>query len=150
MLVDMTPLGSAGRTNSGLTNVNPTIATAKTQPGVQVMNMLDEPASLHAFEQFANVDTGLLEGIPGSMFDWGEQESIVPWQSLIVCIDLRFIPPDQWETFFSRFSLPNDPHALHAFAADGAMSGHPQMQQHRPYPHPPPYGGPGPSHPSGS
>lgn len=74
MMVDMAPLGSMGRSTSGLSNLNPTIATTKTS-GVQVVNMLDDPAPLHALEQFANIDTGLLEGIPDNMFHWGKRES---------------------------------------------------------------------------
>lgn len=53
--------------NPAMNNVN---ATA---PGhVQVMNVLDVPQASGTLEQFAMADTGLLEGIPGGMFDWGE------------------------------------------------------------------------------
>lgn len=41
-------------------------------PGnVQVLNVLDGPQASGMLEQFAMADVGLLEGIPGGMFDWG-------------------------------------------------------------------------------
>lgn len=78
-MVNFTPL-------SNLPNVNPSLNGALgPQQQVQVMNVLDEPAAHTNLEQFAVTDNGLLEGIPGSMFDW-----------------------DQWDTFFSRFSLSQE------------------------------------------
>ena len=42
-------------------------------PGiVQVMNVLDGQQGGNTLQQFALADTGFLEGIPGTMFDWGE------------------------------------------------------------------------------
>jgi len=88
-------IGSGGMPLSA--NVNPSIAEARMQPGVQVLNTLDQPTSSVMFGQFAGAEHGLLDGIPGSMFDW-----------------------DQWETFFTRLNLPTDPTALSAFQAAAA------------------------------
>ena len=41
---------------------------------------------------------GLLEGIPGGMFDWGEQN--VPSDIAVVNLCL----PGQWDNFFHRFN----------------------------------------------
>jgi hypothetical protein len=38
---------------------------------VQILNVLDVPQASNTLEQFAMADVGLLEGIPGGMFDWG-------------------------------------------------------------------------------
>ncbi|KDQ18055.1 hypothetical protein BOTBODRAFT_155106 [Botryobasidium botryosum FD-172 SS1] len=93
--------GASGEIGSGgmplSANVNPSIAEARMQPGVQVLNTLDQPTSSVMFGQFAGAEHGLLDGIPGSMFDW-----------------------DQWETFFTRLNLPTDPNALSAFQAAAA------------------------------
>jgi hypothetical protein len=69
----------------GVQNVNPAMNSmmASEPANVQVMNVLDVPQASNTLEQFAMADIGLLEGIPGGMFDWG-----------------------QWDTFFSRFSGP--------------------------------------------
>ncbi|KAH9952103.1 fungal-specific transcription factor domain-containing protein [Amylocystis lapponica] len=64
---------------SSMSNMNP--ALNDTTGNVQVMNVLDVPQASNTLEQFAMADTGFLEGIPGSMFDWG-----------------------QWDNFFSRFA----------------------------------------------
>jgi hypothetical protein len=106
-LVNFTPL-------SNLPNVNPSLNGAlggPQQQQVQVMNVLDDapPGGGHAnLEQFAVTDNGLLEGIPGSMFDW-----------------------DQWDAFFARFSLAQGPEAMQALAhaqAAGALVGINQAQ----------------------
>jgi len=57
----------------GDANVNPTLNKMVSQsPGnVQVLNVLDGPQASGMLEQFAMADVGLLEGIPGGMFDWG-------------------------------------------------------------------------------
>ncbi|TFK92295.1 hypothetical protein K466DRAFT_573142 [Polyporus arcularius HHB13444] len=61
------------------TNMNPALNGAP--ENVQVMNVLDQTQAGNALEQQALADVGFLDGIPGTMFDWG-----------------------QWETFFSRFT----------------------------------------------
>lgn len=70
-------------------NVNPALNVngALGPQHVQVVNVLDEGAHAN-LEQFAVTDNGLLEGIPGSMFDF-----------------------PQWEMFFARFALPAAPAA---------------------------------------
>jgi len=58
----------------------------------QVMNVLDDHAagtSQGHLEQYAVTDNGLLEGIPGHMFDWA-----------------------QWDQFFARFSLAPEMQAM--------------------------------------
>ncbi|KAK2466686.1 hypothetical protein APHAL10511_000944 [Amanita phalloides] len=81
---------SAGACASGVTqrgpslaNVNPAMNTRGPTGSnqVQVMDILDGQPMGGTLADFAMVDNGFLEGIPGSMFDWG-----------------------QWDTFFSRFS----------------------------------------------
>lgn len=52
--------------NPALNNV-----TRQTPGNVQVLNVLDVPQVSTTLEQFAMADVGLLEGIPGGMFDWG-------------------------------------------------------------------------------
>jgi hypothetical protein len=62
-------------TSSGLAgadqNVNP-VMNSSVPGNVQVMNVLDVPQASNTLEQFAMADIGLLEGIPGGMFDWGK------------------------------------------------------------------------------
>ncbi|KAG6832044.1 hypothetical protein H0H92_005466 [Tricholoma furcatifolium] len=78
-IVNFTPIG---RRQGGYSNMNPTLNMQGQPPGnVQVMNVLDGLQGGNALQDFALTDNGFLEGIPGSMFDWG-----------------------QWDTFFSRFS----------------------------------------------
>ena len=70
-MVQFTPFG--GRRSGSYPNVNPTLNMQTQQPGdVQVMNVLDVPQGGNTIQEFALADTGLLEGIPGGMFDWGE------------------------------------------------------------------------------
>ncbi|KAH7889628.1 fungal-specific transcription factor domain-containing protein [Phlebopus sp. FC_14] len=94
-LVNITPLSSVGGGSGGVAegsvsfqNMNPALNNVTSQrPGnVQVLNMLDVPQASNTLEQFAMADVGLLEGIPGGMFDWS-----------------------QWDSFFSRLnpSVPN-------------------------------------------
>lgn len=54
-------------------NMNPALnnVTSQTPGNVQVLNVLDVPQASNTLEQFAMADVGLLEGIPGGMFDWG-------------------------------------------------------------------------------
>lgn len=54
-------------------NMNPALnsVTGQTPGNVQVLNVLDVPQATNTLEQFAMADVGLLEGIPGGMFDWG-------------------------------------------------------------------------------
>lgn len=72
----------------GDANVNPTLnKTVSQSPGnVQVLNVLDGPQASGMLEQFAMADVGLLEGIPGGMFDWG-----------------------QWSSFFTRLNSTASP-----------------------------------------
>ncbi|EMD38452.1 hypothetical protein CERSUDRAFT_82708 [Gelatoporia subvermispora B] len=74
-MVNFTPLGGS------YANMNPALdnAVSSTPGNVQVLNVLDVPQASNTLEQFARADIGFLEGIPGSMFDWG-----------------------QWDNFFSR------------------------------------------------
>jgi hypothetical protein len=75
--------GAGGSDTASLfPNMNPALnnVTSQTPGNVQVLNVLDVPQASNTLEQFAMADVGLLEGIPGGMFDWG-----------------------QWDSFFSRF-----------------------------------------------
>jgi len=92
-------------------NVNPLLngATVAGSSDVRVLNMLDMPQAPHTLEQFTVADSGLLEGLPRSMFDW-----------------------PQWESFFSRFSASTDHSALAAMAQAGQavpMNGVQQQNQ---------------------
>ncbi|KAL4077326.1 fungal-specific transcription factor domain-containing protein [Scleroderma yunnanense] len=84
-LVNLRPLTSGNENHGrGDANVNPTLNKIFSQsPGnVQIS---DGPQASGTLEQFAMADIGLLEGIPGGMFDWG-----------------------QWGSFFSRLnSMPD-------------------------------------------
>ncbi|KAJ6623463.1 fungal-specific transcription factor domain-containing protein [Mycena sp. CBHHK59/15] len=77
-MVNLTPLTGGRGSHS---NVNPAMNTTANPGQVQVMNVLDVPQASNTLQEFAMADTGLLEGIPGGMFDWG-----------------------QWDTFFSRIN----------------------------------------------
>jgi hypothetical protein len=69
-LVNFTPLA---RRSGNYANVNPAMNMQGQAHGiVQVMNVLDGPQSGNTLQEFALADNGLLEGIPGAMFDWGE------------------------------------------------------------------------------
>ncbi|KAK7467298.1 hypothetical protein VKT23_004355 [Stygiomarasmius scandens] len=88
-MVNFTPLGG---------NVNPAM-NVQSVPNNQVINILDTPQASNTLAEFAMADTGFLEGIPTSMFDWG-----------------------QWESFFARFnSASTDPAAAAAAAAGGTV-----------------------------
>ncbi|KAG1754413.1 fungal-specific transcription factor domain-containing protein [Suillus lakei] len=82
-MVTITPLPSARGDGASFPNMNPALNSVKsdTSSSVQVLNVLDVPQASNTLEQFAMADVGLLEGIPGGMFDWG-----------------------QWDSFFSRFN----------------------------------------------
>lgn len=67
-MVNYTPLGSSSASGN-FANVNPALNVAGPSD-VQVLNVLDVPHQPNTLEQFAVADSGLLEGIPGSMFDW--------------------------------------------------------------------------------
>jgi len=74
-MVQFTPIG--GRRSGSFSNMNPTLNMQTQHPGnVQVMNVLDVPQGGNTIQEFALADTGFLEGIPGGMFDWGEQSFI--------------------------------------------------------------------------
>jgi hypothetical protein len=70
VMVNITPLTGGG----AFTNVNPAMNElgAASLGTVQLMNALRAPQASNTLEQLAQADTGLLEGIPGSMFDWGK------------------------------------------------------------------------------
>ncbi|KAJ7632756.1 fungal-specific transcription factor domain-containing protein [Roridomyces roridus] len=80
-MVNLTPL-----TGRGGVNMNPAMnaASAAAAGAVQVMNVLDDPQASNTLAEHAMSDTNFLEGIPGTMFDWG-----------------------QWDTFFSRIHQGN-------------------------------------------
>ncbi|KAG2041814.1 fungal-specific transcription factor domain-containing protein [Suillus americanus] len=82
-MVTITPLPSTRGDGTSFPNMNPALNGVKsdTPSSVQVLNVLDVPQASNTLEQFAMADVGLLEGIPGGMFDWG-----------------------QWDSFFSRFN----------------------------------------------
>lgn len=82
-MVTITPLPSTRGDGASFPNMNPVLNSVKrdTPSSVQVLNVLDVPQASNTLEQFAMADVGLLEGIPGGMFDWG-----------------------QWDSFFSRFN----------------------------------------------
>lgn len=73
-LVRLTPLAAGARGGHYL-NVNPAMNyQAQANAGnVQVMNVLDSTVpSGNNLSDFQMADNGFLEGIPGTMFDWGE------------------------------------------------------------------------------
>jgi hypothetical protein len=75
-LVNFTPLGGGDRAGSG--NLNPAL-NAQSSSRSQVINILDMPHSSNIIVESAIPDTGLLEGIPGGIADWGESFlNIVP------------------------------------------------------------------------
>lgn len=65
--------GDESGSPSTFPNMNPALnnVTSQTPGNVQVLNVLDVPQASNTLEQFAMADVGLLEGIPGGMFDWG-------------------------------------------------------------------------------
>jgi hypothetical protein len=71
-MVTITPLSARGDGVS-FPNMNPALNgfTRETPSSVQVLNVLDVPQASNTLEQFEMADVGLLEGIPGGMFDWG-------------------------------------------------------------------------------
>ncbi|KAI6022732.1 fungal-specific transcription factor domain-containing protein [Pisolithus marmoratus] len=74
-LVNIRPLTSGTR---GEANVNPAMSHMASQaPGnAQVLHAFDDPQALGKLERFAMADVGLLDGISGGMFDWGQWGSI--------------------------------------------------------------------------
>ncbi|PFH51749.1 hypothetical protein AMATHDRAFT_74779 [Amanita thiersii Skay4041] len=113
-MVNFTPLSAAPGAAAGmrrgatLANVNPAMnmrmATGSGQ--VQVMNVLDGQMTGGTLADFANLDTGFLEGIPGSMFDWG-----------------------QWDNFFARFNTAATGGEATATVANMPMFQQQQQQQ---------------------
>ncbi|KAF5336237.1 hypothetical protein D9758_014368 [Tetrapyrgos nigripes] len=83
-MVNFTPLGPA--------NLNPAM-NAQSVPNNQVINILDTPQAPNTLVEFAMADNGFLEGIPTSMFDWG-----------------------QWDSFFARFNSQGTVEAAHQVA----------------------------------
>lgn len=53
-------------------NVNPALNGLSQGQQNQVINILDTPQATNTLVDSAVVDTGFLEGIPGTMFDWRE------------------------------------------------------------------------------
>lgn len=99
-MVNFSPLSGAGVAQSAsLANMNPAMNSRGPAGSnqVQVMNVLDGQPMGGTLADFAMVDTGFLEGIPGGMFDWSEYAHLVSEATLI-----RF--SGQWDTFFSRFN----------------------------------------------
>lgn len=90
-LVDITPLtcmeGNESGTPSAFPNMNPALnnVTSQTPGNVQVLNVLDVPQASNTLEQFAMADVGLLEGIPGGMFDWGVYDSMHCRETILMC-----------------------------------------------------------------
>ncbi|KAI0372936.1 hypothetical protein BV20DRAFT_1050357 [Pilatotrama ljubarskyi] len=111
-MVHFTPLGGGN-----FPNMNPALDNQMGLPeNVQVMNLLDHPqgGNPNVLEQHAMVDAGFLEGIPPSMFDWG-----------------------QWEHFFSRFANQPRPAAADVtMAAGSATSPHDPTYTPRYFPAP--------------
>ena len=61
-------------------NMNPALNNQMSAPeNVQVMNLLDQTNAGNVLEQQAMADVGFLEGIPGTMFDWGAWPPFRPW-----------------------------------------------------------------------
>jgi hypothetical protein len=54
-------------------NVNPAmnVQPESSSSNIQVMNVLDSTANGSNLADFQMADNGFLEGLPGSMFDWG-------------------------------------------------------------------------------
>lgn len=73
-MVNYTPL--SGQAGSSYANVNPALNMAGSSD-VQVLNVLDVPQQPNTLQQFAVADSGLLEGLPGSMFDWRESRTFL-------------------------------------------------------------------------
>jgi len=75
-MVNFSPLSGTGVIQRGvsLANVNPAMNSRGPAGSnqVQVMNVLDGQPTGGSLVDFAVADTGFLEGIPGSMFDWSE------------------------------------------------------------------------------
>ena len=100
-MVNFSPLSGAGVAQRGASSANMNPAMNSRGPAgsnqVQVMNVLDGRPMGGTLAEFAMVDTGFLEGIPGGMFDWSEYMLVVNEAKL-----MRF--SGQWDTFFSRFN----------------------------------------------
>ena len=61
-------------------NMNPALNNQMSAPeNVQVMNLLGQTNAGNVLEQQAMADVGFLEGIPGTMFDWGAWPPFRPW-----------------------------------------------------------------------
>ncbi|RPD66402.1 hypothetical protein L227DRAFT_570286 [Lentinus tigrinus ALCF2SS1-6] len=94
-MVNFSPLGG------NYPNMNPALNDQMAAPeNVQVMNVLDQTHAGNVLEQQAMADVGFLDGIPGTMFDWG-----------------------QWETFFSRFTPQMSSGFQTRMGGDVAMAG---------------------------
>lgn len=92
-------------TLSAFPNMNPALnnVTSQTPGNVQVLNVLDVPQASNTLEQFAMADVGLLEGIPGGMFDWGVYHFMHCRE-----LDTKYLcATGQWDSFFARFNGSN-------------------------------------------
>lgn len=109
-LVNITPLtarqaeGEESSTAAAFLNMNPALnnVTSQTPGNVQVLNVLDVPHASNTLEQFAMADVGLLEGIPGGMFDWGVYRFMHCWDPRYLC------KTGQWDSFFARFHTASE------------------------------------------
>ncbi|KAH7908879.1 fungal-specific transcription factor domain-containing protein [Hygrophoropsis aurantiaca] len=114
-LVTITPLPGSGTgaggggEGGGVLNMNPALNKGQTPGNVQVLNMLDVPQASGTLQQFAMADVGLLEGIPGGMFDWGMCSSLFRMASvLLLFISIASFPI----SFLFQTSLAFILHAL--------------------------------------
>jgi hypothetical protein len=62
----LTPMAAKMNVNPAM-NFQPEFSSGN----IQVMNVLDSTASGSNLADFQMADNGFLEGLPGSMFDWG-------------------------------------------------------------------------------
>lgn len=113
-MINYTPL--SGQVSGSFANVNPTLNMSGSSD-VQVLNLLDVPQQPSTLQQFAVTDSGLLEGLPGSMFDWRKARSLSSVWKLADVLSVFFSQYiAQWEHFFARFSSQGDPNAMAAYA----------------------------------
>lgn len=87
----------------GYPNMNPALNPGGGSGDVRIMNTLDQQHS--NLENFAIADS-VLEGIPGSMFDWGKFVDLLCGLLVVVLTVMVMVNVGQWDNFFSRFG-PN-------------------------------------------
>lgn len=99
-MVNYTPLPTGG---GSYPNVNPALNMAGTsRSDVRVLNVLDVPPAPSTLEQFQVADSGLLEGLPGTMFDWRKLLQHLICRSLFMPVGLQ-----RNGSRSSRGSIPN-------------------------------------------